>query len=101
MPAYDYRCYACLTTFEKTQRITEPAGAKCPRCGHEECERLITGGTFHLKGAGWYASDYGSKSSPAAGSPAAEAAAAESAAAAPACGTGGCAGGACPAMAAD
>ncbi len=89
MPAYDYRCRSCRTTFEKTQRITEPAGAKCPACGHEECERLITGGTFHLKGAGWYASDYGGKTSPAVE------------AAAPACGTGSCATGACPALAAD
>ena len=61
MPAYDYRCGQCGETFEKTQRITEPAGADCPHCGSSECTRLITGGTFHLKGSGWYASDYGGK----------------------------------------
>ncbi len=63
MPAYDYRCSSCATVFEKTQRITEPAGATCPSCGHSDCERLITGGAFHLKGSGWYASDYGGKKS--------------------------------------
>lgn len=61
MPAYDYKCNQCSTVFEKTQRITEPAGATCPHCGADACTRLITGGTFHLKGGGWYASDYGSK----------------------------------------
>lgn len=61
MPAYDYRCQTCGTVFEITQRITAPAGADCPQCGGSTCTRLITGGTFHLKGSGWYASDYGGK----------------------------------------
>jgi putative FmdB family regulatory protein len=65
MPAYDYRCQSCGSVFEKTQRITEPAGAQCPECGGAECTRLITGGTFHLKGSGWYASDYGASKTPA------------------------------------
>ncbi len=64
MPAYDYRCQSCQKVFEKTQRISEPAGATCPECGSVDCTRLITGGTFHLKGSGWYASDYGGKSAP-------------------------------------
>ncbi len=64
MPAYDYRCDSCGTVFEKTQRITEPAGAECPKCASGQCTRLITGGTFHLKGSGWYASDYGAKKPP-------------------------------------
>jgi putative FmdB family regulatory protein len=64
MPAYDYRCQSCGSVFEKTQRITEPAGAQCPECGGAECTRLITGGTFHLKGSGWYASDYGASKTP-------------------------------------
>ena len=64
MPAYDYRCQNCQKVFEKNQRISEPAGAVCPGCGGAECTRLITGGTFHLKGSGWYASDYGGKTAP-------------------------------------
>lgn len=67
MPNYDYRCNACGHRFEKKQRITEAAGAQCPQCADAGCERLITGGTFHLRGSGWYASDYsGKKSEPAA-----------------------------------
>jgi len=61
VPAYDYKCKDCAQVFEKTQRITEPAGATCPACGSSDCTRLISGGTFHLKGGGWYVSDYGGK----------------------------------------
>jgi putative FmdB family regulatory protein len=88
MPAYDYRCNQCRAVFEKRQRITEPAGATCPTCGHTECERLISGGTFHLKGSGWYASDYGGKGG---GSTEVASAAASGGCAKPACAGGTCA----------
>lgn len=94
MPAYDYRCQKCKTIFEKTQRISEPAGADCPECGSAECERLITGGTFHLKGSGWYASDYGGKTS---APPEEKAAAADTGG----CAKPECAAGACAAAAPD
>lgn len=61
MPNYDYRCNKCDHKFEKTQKMSEPAGADCPECASADCKRLITGGAFHLKGTGWYASDYGQK----------------------------------------
>lgn len=61
MPTYDYRCQKCNHVFEKVQRITAPPQATCPKCNLTECQRLITGGTFHLKGNGWYASDYAAK----------------------------------------
>lgn len=59
MPSYDYRCDKCDHVFEEFQRITAEPGATCPACGSERCTRQISGGTFHLKGSGWYASDYG------------------------------------------
>lgn len=59
MPSYDYRCADCSHVFEEFQRITAEPGATCPECGSDDCTRLISGGTFHLKGSGWYASDYG------------------------------------------
>ncbi len=58
MPTYDYRCADCETTFEVFQRISAKAEATCPSCGSTTPKRLISGGTFHLKGSGWYASDY-------------------------------------------
>ena len=58
MPTYDYRCADCESTFEVFQRISAKAEATCPSCGSTTPKRLISGGTFHLKGSGWYASDY-------------------------------------------
>ncbi len=98
MPSYDYRCPDCGGTFEVFQRITAAAEATCPACGSQGPRRLISGGTFHLKGGGWYATDYKDSgrgpSAPAA--PAApssgESAASDGGCGAPACGTGVCAG---------
>jgi putative FmdB family regulatory protein len=61
MPTYEYGCEACGKTWELEQRITEAAIKKCPECGKLEARRLISGGTFMLKGGGWYADGYGSK----------------------------------------
>ncbi len=59
MPSYDYRCEKCGNVFEVFQRISAEPKATCPSCQSVETKRLISGGTFHLKGGGWYASDYG------------------------------------------
>ncbi len=58
MPTYTYRCRHCEAVFEEFQRITAEPGAVCGECGGDDCVRQITGGTFHLKGGGWHASDY-------------------------------------------
>ena len=61
MPTYTYRCRECESTFDEVQRITAEPEATCAACGSTDCVRQITGGTFHLKGKGWYASDYAGK----------------------------------------
>ena len=64
MSNYDYRCTACGYTEEISQRMTEPAITKCPNCGKETFERIVTGGAGVLyKGEGWYVTDYSKKSS--------------------------------------
>gem|GEM_PF-2093281 len=63
MPTYTYRCADCQHVFDEFQRISADPGAVCHSCGGEACTRQITGGTFHLKGGGWYASDYNGKTS--------------------------------------
>lgn len=58
MPTYAYRCPDCSQEFERLQKITEPSGAECPRCG-ADAERVITGGAGLLfKGSGFYITDY-------------------------------------------
>lgn len=61
MPTYTYRCRKCEATFDLVQRITAEPEATCETCGSEDCVRQISGGTFHLKGSGWHASDYGTR----------------------------------------
>jgi putative FmdB family regulatory protein len=63
MPTYEYGCDACGKKWEAEQRITEAPIKKCPKCGKLKAKRLISGGTFMLKGGGWYADGYGSKKS--------------------------------------
>jgi putative FmdB family regulatory protein len=65
MPLYEYRCARCGKVFEVMQKF-----ADAPVETHEGCggavERLISAPAFHLKGSGWYATDYakGSSSKP-------------------------------------
>lgn len=57
MPIYEYACKKC-GNFEVTQRITEEPLKKCPTCG-TKVTKLISPSAFHLKGSGWYVTDYG------------------------------------------
>lgn len=63
MPTYEYLCGSCEHNFEQVQKITEDALKKCPKCGKDELKRLVNAAAFHLKGSGWYKTDYASGSS--------------------------------------
>ena len=54
MPTYEYRCDACSHEFETFQSIKADRLTECPECGKPTLERLISGGSFQLKGDGWY-----------------------------------------------
>jgi putative FmdB family regulatory protein len=78
MPTYEYGCEACGKTWELEQRITEDPIKKCPKCGKLKAKRLISGGSFMLKGGGWYADGYGSGKKAAAASSGSEGSATKS-----------------------
>jgi len=59
MPIYEYRCRKC-GEFEVTQRITDTALTRCPSC-RGKVTKLISNTSFHLKGSGWYVTDYARK----------------------------------------
>jgi len=63
MPIYEYKCKKCGKEYEMFQRITEPALTSCKFC-KGPAQKLISRTTFHLKGSGWYVTDYGGKKAP-------------------------------------
>jgi putative FmdB family regulatory protein len=60
MPIYEYRCKKCGKEFELFQKISDPAIKTCKFC-KGPAGKLISLSSFHLKGGGWYVTDYGGK----------------------------------------
>jgi putative FmdB family regulatory protein len=66
MPLYEYKCASCGKTFEVIQKFADEPLMTHPECGGV-VERLFSAPAFHLKGTGWYATDYAKKSNGPAG----------------------------------
>ncbi len=64
MPIYEYKCKKCGKEFEVFQGITDPAEKSCRFC-KGSVHKLMSLSSFHLKGSGWYATDYGGRKAPA------------------------------------
>ena len=60
MPIYEYQCKKCEGVFEILQGFNDKPATKCEECGGR-LKKLISLSAFHLKGAGWYETDYGKK----------------------------------------
>jgi putative FmdB family regulatory protein len=71
MPIYEYKCQKCGEEFEVFQGITAPAVKSCKFC-KGSVQKLMSLSSFHLKGSGWYTTDYGGKKAPAVEKPAVE-----------------------------
>ena len=63
MPIYEYKCKKCGKEFEMLQGITDPAATTCCFC-KGPVRKMVSLSSFHLKGSGWYATDYGGKKAP-------------------------------------
>jgi len=61
MPFYEYECVKCNHHTEVLQKISDPPITKCELC-NGKMKKLISQSTVHLKGSGWYVTDYASKS---------------------------------------
>ncbi len=57
MPIYEYHCDACGHEFELIQSFSDKPQKKCLKCG-KPVRKLISQSSFHLKGTGWYVTDY-------------------------------------------
>jgi putative FmdB family regulatory protein len=60
MPLREYQCDTCGHRFEVIQKMSDPPLEVCPKCG-EVLRKLQAAPAFHLKGSGWYATDYAKK----------------------------------------
>lgn len=59
MPTYEYRCANCGHELEEFQSMSAKPLKKCPACGKNKLERLISGGGGVIfKGGGFYETDY-------------------------------------------
>ena len=60
MPLYEYECDACGHRFEIIQKFADPPIETCPVCGGA-VHKVQSAPAFHLKGSGWYVTDYAKK----------------------------------------
>ena len=58
MPFYEYHCANCGHHHEELQKVTDKPLRKCPACGKNKLNRLVSAPVFRLKGGGWYETDF-------------------------------------------
>ena len=62
MPLYEYRCTQCGKIEEAIQKFSDAPLTTCKHCSGK-LNKLISQSSFHLKGSGWYVTDYANKKS--------------------------------------
>ncbi len=60
MPVYEYQCQKCGEVEEVFQKISDLPRESCSHC-EGTLKKIISQSSFHLKGSGWYVTDYGGK----------------------------------------
>jgi len=61
MPIYEYECQSCHAVVESWQSYKDEPLTTCPDCSGS-LKKVISATSFTLKGGGWYADGYSSKS---------------------------------------
>ena len=61
MPIHEYECRGCGDRHEFIQKFSDGPKRKCPSCGKLRLRKLISAAAFHLKGDGWYVTDFRDK----------------------------------------
>lgn len=57
MPIYEFECLKQGHVFEKLMGFNDPIPNNCPTC-NSKVKKLVSQSSFHLKGNGWYVTDY-------------------------------------------
>lgn len=58
MPIYEYTCTQCGTSHDFLQKMDEADKTDCPNCGKSALKKMVSASSFHLKGSGWYVTDF-------------------------------------------
>ena len=58
MPFYEYECESCGFADTLLEKFNASKLRNCPRCRKRAWRRLLSPAAFHLKGGGWYATDF-------------------------------------------
>ena len=61
MPIYEYECMKCGQIEEAIQKFSDRPLTKCRHCSGK-LHKLVSKSSFHLKGTGWYVTDYANRS---------------------------------------
>ena len=61
MPIYEYECQQCGKVFETIQKFSDPKLTECQCEEKAPVTKLISAAAFHLKGTGWYVTDFRDK----------------------------------------
>ncbi len=61
MPIYEYECKSCGHRCELLEKMSDTPTETCPECQKKALKRLISAAAFHLKGSGWYVTDFRDK----------------------------------------
>ena len=61
MPIYEYECVKCGHTLDAIQKFSDPVLTECPACHQSSLRKRISAPAFHLKGSGWYVTDFKDK----------------------------------------
>ena len=62
MPIYEYECTKCEKLTEAWQKISDLPLTECSLCTGK-MKKVMSQNSFHLKGSGWYVTDYASGNS--------------------------------------
>jgi len=61
VPIYEYQCQKCGEIEEALQKFSDRPLTKCKHCSGK-LHKLVSQSSFHLKGSGWYVTDYANRS---------------------------------------
>ncbi len=61
MPIYEYQCSNCGHHLEAIQKFSDEPLHECPECHQSSLQKQVSNSAFHLKGGGWYVTDFRDK----------------------------------------